>query len=51
LFIIDGVEKESDFDLGSILQVLLKAINVYKDEGSLDKYGKKGENRVVESTT
>ncbi|MCM4171578.1 M56 family peptidase [Arenibacter sp. TNZ] len=52
LFIIDGVEKESDFDLGSILPSSIESINVYKDEAALNKYGKKGEkNGVVEITT
>ena len=52
LFIVDGVEKEADFDMGSIPPSSIESMNVLKDEAALNKYGKKGEkNGVVEITT
>lgn len=52
LFVIDGIIKNEDFDMGSILPSSIESINVLKDEAALNKYGKKGEkNGVVEITT
>ncbi|MEQ8420169.1 MAG: M56 family metallopeptidase [Arenibacter algicola] len=52
LFVIDGIIKDEDFDMGSILPSSIESINVLKDEAALNKYGKKGEkNGVVEITT
>ncbi|MEQ8218857.1 MAG: M56 family metallopeptidase [Arenibacter sp.] len=52
LFVIDGVIKDEDFDMGSIPPSSIESMNVLKDEAALNKYGKKGEkNGVVEITT
>ena len=52
LFVIDGVIKNEDFDMGSIPPSSIESMNVLKDEAALNKYGKKGEkNGVVEITT
>ena len=52
LFIIDGVEKDVDFDFGSIPPSSIESMHVLKGEAALNKYGKKGEkNGVVEITT
>ena len=52
LFVIDGVIKDEDFDMGSIPPSSIESMNVLKDEAAMNKYGKKGEkNGVVEITT
>jgi len=52
LFIIDGVEKDSDFDMGSILPSTIESIDVLKGEAAFKKYGIKGKKSgVVEITT
>ena len=52
LFIIDGVEKDADFDLGTIHPNSIETMKVLNGEAALNKYGKKGEkNGVIEITT
>ena len=52
LFIIDGVEKDADFDLGTIHPNSIENMKVLKGEAAMNKYGKKGEkNGVIEITT
>ncbi|MCM4149974.1 M56 family peptidase [Arenibacter sp. N53] len=52
LFVIDGVEKDADFNFGTIPPSSIESMNVFKGELALNKYGKKGEkNGVIEIIT
>jgi hypothetical protein len=52
LFIIDGVEKDSDFNFGTIPPSSIENMKVLKGDAALNKYGKKGEkNGVIEITS
>jgi TonB-dependent SusC/RagA subfamily outer membrane receptor len=51
LFIVDGVEKDADFDFGTIAPSAIESMNVIKGPEAVQKFGKKGENGVVEIIT
>lgn len=50
-YVVDGVEKGSDFVIKSVSPQEIKSISVLKGEKATDKYGSKGLNGVVEITT
>ncbi|CAM4290336.1 M56 family metallopeptidase [Gillisia limnaea] len=48
LVVIDGKEKEADFDMKSINPEDIESINVLKGENATKEYGDKGKNGVIE---
>ncbi|WP_169720731.1 M56 family metallopeptidase [Arenibacter certesii] len=51
LYIVDGVEKEADFNIDNIPASSIKSINVTKGAEAIEKFGEKGKNGVIEITT
>jgi beta-lactamase regulating signal transducer with metallopeptidase domain len=48
LYVIDGEVKEEKFDLNSINPENIERVDVLKDRMSIEKYGEKGKNGVIE---
>lgn len=51
LYVIDGEIKDEKFDLNSISPNDIERVDILKDKMSIEKYGEKGRNGVVEITT
>ncbi|MDX1364390.1 MAG: M56 family metallopeptidase [Arenibacter latericius] len=51
LYIVDGVEKEADFNSNDIPASSIERINVTKGEEAIEKFGEKGKHGVIEITT
>lgn len=50
IYIVDGKEMPKDFDNSSLNSEQISSMMVLKDKASVKKYGKKGENGVIEIT-
>ncbi len=50
LIIIDGEIQGKNYDLSELEPERIKHLNVFKEEAAIEKYGKKGENDVLEVT-
>src|SRR5690606_24715198 len=51
LIILDGVEKEADFDINTISADNFESIRVLKDGEATQQFGEKGENGVIDIST
>lgn len=51
LVVVDGVQKESGFNINQIKPEDIESISVLKDEAATKKYGDKGKKGVIEITT
>jgi beta-lactamase regulating signal transducer with metallopeptidase domain len=51
LYVVDGVVKDSEFDLNQIDQNKIQSIKVLKDESAVKKYGEKAKNGAIEIIT
>ena len=51
LIVVDGKEQSEGFDINSIPPETISVINVLKDKSTIEKYGAKGNNGVIELTT
>lgn len=51
LIIIDGVEKEADFDINSLSPDTIESIRVFKDGEAIKRFGQKGAKGVIDITT
>ncbi|MGJ8734360.1 MAG: M56 family metallopeptidase [Cellulophaga sp.] len=51
LIIVNGEIMPSSFDMNLLIPENIKSIGVFKEKSAIDRFGKKGENGVVEITT
>ncbi|SNQ42564.1 M56 family metallopeptidase [Cellulophaga lytica] len=51
LIIINGEVMPSSFDMNLLIPENIEHINIFKNQSAIDRFGKKGENGVVEITT
>lgn len=47
LVIVDGEQKDSDFDMNSINPEIIESVNILKGDNATEEYGKKGKNGVI----
>ncbi|MDO6489966.1 MULTISPECIES: M56 family metallopeptidase [unclassified Cellulophaga] len=51
LIIVNGEVMPSSFDMNLLIPENIEHINIFKNQSAIDRFGKKGENGVVEITT